>query len=350
MKTVIFSVTRNGALLAQKLKQQLPEAKAYAMDKFHAEGGVTLPMEKPLKVLVEESFYAAELIIFIMATGIAVRLIAPLLQDKKRDPAVLVLDDKGNHMISLLSGHVGGANFWAKRLGEAIGARPIITTASDINGLLSIDMLAMENNCSLQAWEAAKEITAYMVDGGYVGIYSETEEALSAPQAYKRVNSLEALSAYTYGVYVSNRELGPMEKGLIQLYPRNIVVGVGCKAATAAEAIQRAIQSALQQAGVSIYSIQKLVTIDIKAREAGLLATAESLKVPLEIVSPQEIRKVEGLFKSSAFVKEAVGVTAVSGPCAYIGSNGGRLLLEKWKGDGVTISLAEIKSGVKENE
>jgi len=348
MKVAIYSVTRGGGLQGKRIKAILPEAKLYVMKGLHeaAEGAAVI--DRPLKELVKEDFFNNDLLIFIMAAGIAVRLIAPHLQHKVKDPAVLVMDEEGQNIISLLSGHVGGANLWAKRLGQELGARPIITTASDLKGLMAVDMLALENQCNIIDWEKAKRITAYIVDGGYVGLFTEGIEPVEAPPNYIRVHNFEELRGYSYGLFISNRELGCLEEKIIQLYPRNLAIGIGCRAGTDKSDILREIYRAFSLVGRSINSISKLYTIELKAKEKGLLEAAEELKVPIEIVSLERIKAVEGQFQGSTFVAETVGVKAVSGPCAYIGSEGGTMLIEKHRNNGVTVSIAEINCGVME--
>lgn len=346
MKTVIISLTRGGKLQALRIRDIMPEAELYVLEKFYEPQEATQPIYSSLRELVEECFLKADLLIFIMATGIVVRLIAPLLQHKGIDPAVLVMDEGGKNIISLVSGHVGGANLWTKKLGEALGANPVITTASDSKGLLSIDMLAIEYNCALIDWEKAKKITSHMVNGGSVGVYSDELDLSSLPPEYIVVKTLQELKKCLTGVCISNKQLNLVgEEGLIQLYPKNIVVGIGCKLGTKKTAILEEIEAAFNVVKRSIYSIKKVMTIEIKAKEAGLIEATQQLKVPLEILATNEIKQVEGLFEASAFVEKTVGVSAVSGPCAYIGSHKGKILLEKQRNNGVTISLAEMNEG-----
>lgn len=342
MRIAVFTVTRDGGQLALRIRDTLPEADLYVMEKFYSPVDNTLPIKKPLKEIVAEEFTKRELLIFIMATGIAVRLIASLLQHKGRDPAVLVIDEGGANVISLLSGHIGGGNLWAQRLGEAIGGRPVITTASDVKGLLSIDMLALEYNCCLMDWEKAKRITSYIVDGGRVGIYSDDIELQGLPKEYLQENDLGGLKKYPFGVFISTKPISILGEDILQLFPRSLVVGIGCKLGTKKEAIINELKQAFKDVGESIHSISKLATIERKARELGIVEAAKELKVPLEIIPISEISKVQEAFIGSSFVENTVGVRAVSGPCCYLASNRGKILLDKWRNNGITISIAEI--------
>lgn len=342
MRAAVFSVTRAGGQLALKLRNSLPEADIYVMEKFCDDTVATLPIKKPLKEIVAEEFSKKELLIFIMATGIVVRLIAPFLQHKGKDPAVLVIDEKGINVISLLSGHIGGGNLWANMLGEAIGGRPVITTASDVKGLLSIDMLALEYNCSLVDWEKGKRITSFIVDGGRVGVYTEDIALGELPYEYERVMEPSDLKKYSYGVYISSKLTSPLGEEIIQLFPRKYVVGIGCKLGTKKEAIIHELKEAFNHVGESYNSISKLTTIERKAQELGIIEAVKELRVPLEIIPINEICKVQEGFEGSSFVEDTVGVRAVSGPCCYIGSNKGKILVDKWKSKGITISIAEM--------
>ncbi|GAB6086051.1 cobalt-precorrin 5A hydrolase [Alkaliphilus crotonatoxidans] len=330
MKIAIFTLTKGGREQAQRLKKYLPQAAVYSFPKAGESLGAT----------VAQCFQEYRLLIFIMATGIVVRTIAPLLKHKSIDPAIIVMDEAGRNIISLLSGHIGGANYWALKLAELINANPVITTASDIKGVKAVDTFAMEHDLVFVDWSLAKEITAYLVNGGKIGLYW-VNRSFQFPDQYVALNSIEEFGQYPYGLMVTDQENLALERGILQLFPKSLVVGVGCRKNTVADQILYDIKTALKGLGKSICSIQKLVTVDVKQHEPGLIRAAEALGVPLEIISREAIRKVEYLFESSEFVKRTIGVGSVSGPCAFIGSNGGEMLLTKMKGKGTTLSVAE---------
>lgn len=343
MKIAIFSVTEGGKEMGMKLKSHLPKSQLYVLPKFFKEEENTLPIEPDLKSLVGNLFSSTDYLVFIMATGIVVRSIAPYIVDKRQDPGVIVMDEKGQNVISLLSGHIGGANGLTLEIASKIGANPVITTASDVQKTMAVDTLAQRLDCSIINWQLTKEITAQIVNGGEIGIYSEISIAFPLPKSYHIVKSLKEISSKDYGIYISNREIEETGKNLLQLYPQNLVIGIGCRKNTPASVVFNGIEEALKRCNRSINAVKKLVTVDVKAKEQGLLEVAEGLGIPLEIIDRQEILEIEEDFEFSPFVKETIGVGSVSEPCAYLGSRGGTMLLKKQRNCGVTISIAEEK-------
>ncbi len=341
MKMVILTLTKGGKQQGLRIKSFFPESELYSMPQFCEEEMKALPIKQPLKDLVKEKFNDVDLMIFIMATGIAVRMIAPLLQHKGKDPAILVMDEGGRNIISLLSGHIGGANQWTLKLASLLNSNPVITTASDVKGVLSVDMFAQRNNCKLLDWEKAKKVTAHLVNGREVPIYTSVplKEVLTQ---YYLVEEQEELLKYDYGIIISNEDIILSEANILQIYPQNLVVGVGCRKDTPQEIILEEIKFAFKELKLSINSIKKLVTVDIKKDEKGIYEVANFLDVPVEIIHREEIKTVEDYFETSHFVKETIGVGSVSCPCAFLGSNRGKILLEKWRGRGVTVSVAEM--------
>lgn len=331
MKVAIFTLTKGGKEQGLKLKKHLPWA-----DLFQGPYN-----EESFGSVVRKSFSQYDLLIFIMATGIVVRLIGPLLQHKSKDPGVLVMDERGRNIISLLSGHMGGANEWTMKLAKMIKANPVITTASDTNGIKAVDTFAMENSLSLTNWTLAKEISAYLVNGGEIPIYTK-DYTMNLPEHYKQVKDIQELKDYPYGIIISDQLQPNLAATLLQLFPRNLVIGIGCRKDTPVNQILDVIQTGLMQLEKPIACIHKLVTVDVKEEEEGLIQAAKVLRVPLEIIPRDEIIKVEHLFQASEFVKKTIGVSSVSEPCAMIGSKGGEMLLRKEKSKGITLSVAKI--------
>ncbi|WP_350343050.1 cobalt-precorrin 5A hydrolase [Proteinivorax tanatarense] len=279
-------------------------------------------------------FCSYRTIIFIMATGIVVRSIAPYLQHKKRDPAVLVMDEKGQHVISLLSGHLGGANDKAIYLADKIKAQPVITTASDINKTIAVDMLAKKLNCWIENFETAKEVTYLLVNNKKVGIKTE----FIIPEEF----SMDLQGAEGI-IYISNKE--PLDEKDVKstwLIPQNIVVGLGCKKGVGWQQIDEVIKNYLSKLRLHPKSIKAIATIDLKKDEKGIVKAAQKRKIPLKVYTKQKIKQVEDMFDQSKFVKSKVGVFGVCEPCAYLASNKtGKLILHKKKESGVTIAIWE---------
>ena len=296
----------------------------------------------PLSELTREWFGKVDALVYFGAAGIAVRCIAPLVRDKFRDPAVLVIDENARFVISLLSGHAGGANRLCRLFAQALDAQPVITTATDGRGLFAVDTYASENGLALSDRALAKEISARLLAGETVSFYAD------------KLNGCRfcvPVSAYGQGVTESGersgadiilsvrREPGDPEKALY-LIPRIVTLGIGCRRGTPAEAVAKAAQELLQRSGVFREALSGVASIDLKRDEAGLLAFAKEWDLPLSFFTADELASVRGQFSSSAFVREVTGVDNVCERSAVLlaGENG-RLLAGKESGGGVTAAL-----------
>ena len=306
---------------------------------------------------VAQAFQQGHPLLFIAATGIALRLLQQAPQHKGSDPAVLVMDDTGRHVISLLAGHLGGANTLAREVARLTGAQPVITTASDNRGMLAVDQLAQRLHAPLTQWQAAKYWTAAALDGQPIPLYS-TEPLLPAlPAGYQLVEDQEAFLKGPGGIWVGTGFPAPppTQGQWVHLLPRRWVLGVGCRKDTPLEALEAAATAFLAQYQLSPDSLVSLATIDLKTREPGLQALAAKWALPLQGHEPEAIAPIQHHFPASAKAAEAVGVTAVSGPAAWLSSGGGTCLLpEETRADGhparaaagITLTLAPLAGSV----
>ncbi|SDJ81168.1 cobalt-precorrin 5A hydrolase [Natronincola ferrireducens] len=341
MRIAIFTVTQRGKALALTLQKHFPHSQVHVLPKFYEGEEGVLPIEGDLKTTVGGLFPSRDYLIFIMATGIVVRTIAPYLQHKSQDPGVLVMDEGGEYVISLLSGHIGGANEMTLKVADKLGATPVITTASDVQGLMAVDTLAHKLKCKINDWQLTKKITAHIVNGGRVRIYGGIPASIKLPTNYEAIEKFTELIDGDYGIYIGNDPIDKNHNNILQLYPQNIVLGIGCRKDIEADTVIEAIKGALEEASIALESVKKIVTVDVKAQEKGLIEASKILGLPLEIIDRQKILEVEKDFEISSFVKNTIGVGSVSQPCAYLGCNRGRLLLEKKITNGVTVSIAE---------
>lgn len=327
MKLAVVTVTEKGVRNGLRIKEKI-NCDVFTISKFMKEK--TLLIENRLQNFFEKNILKYDTFLFITAAGIAVRTIAPFIKSKDRDPAVLTMDEEGNFIISLLSGHLGGANEAAKILGEITGAVPVISTASDVSGKIAVDTIAMKINGKLESLESAKKVTSLIVAG--------KEVCIKVPENMENEN--------TEGVIlISNRKNIEIAK----IIPQNIVVGIGCKKDKEAEKIIDAVKNSFEKLNLCEESIRVFATVDIKENEAGIIGTAEYFGKELKIISREEIQKIENNFETSQFVKKSIGVGAVSAPCAFIEGKGkGKFLSEKLKYDGITISIFEEET--KKNE
>ncbi len=293
-------------------------------------------------------FNQYQLLIFISAAAVAVRAIAPCLQGKDKDPAVVVIDDQARFAISLLSGHLGGANEATGKIAHFLGACPVITTATDNRGVTAFDNLARTIGWKLENLPDLKKISAALLEEREVCLYSERPFHYPLLGTIRIVSNPEELQSAVNGYVLISSRLDPLPGcppfPHIILRPRSIAAGVGCRRDISAAAIIRAVEGAFVKAGLSFSSLSCLATGEFKAQEEGLISAAAHFKVPLKIFMRGEIAAALGDSPQSSFVENQVGVGAVAEPCARLGSDGGPLLLEVQRGEGITVALSESPS------
>lgn len=296
-------------------------------------------IEGNIKEYIEKRWGELEYLIFISSTGIAVRYIKDAIVSKDRDPGVLVIDDMGKNVISLLSGHLGGANKKAIEIGKLIDGNPIITTATDNRKIQGIDIYSKNHDLIIDRLKDIKDISTLMIEDKKIGFYSDIK--IEKP-SYKNIISLENLENLEEVdglIIVSNKKYKYKDFPMIILRPKNIVLGIGCKKGKSATEIISAVKKDLNRLNISEKSIGEIGTIDIKKDEKGIIDTAKYFNVNLRFFSPSEIEKVEDKFEKSDFVKKIVGVYNVSEPIAYL--LGKKVIQGKTAHDGITISIGE---------
>lgn len=298
------------------------------------------PPKGGLSALTEKLFHEAEALIFIGACGIAVRAIAPLIISKISDPAVIVLDEQGKHVISLLSGHIGGANDLARRIAGYTGGEAVITTATDVNGRFSVDAWAVKHNCVIDSMENAKEYAASILRRD-LPLLSDFEIFGSLP------NGVFAGSEGACGAVISVRTDGFPFNTTLRLIPRILHVGVGCKRGTPKEKIDAAIEYALNEYGLDRRAIKAVASIDVKKDEAGLISYCCENQLPLSFASADELNAVKGEFSHSEYVFKTVGTGNVCDRAAVRSAGeDAQLLISKMILDGVTVGVAQEKWSV----
>lgn len=350
MRWAILAITKGGLSLAHttslKLKEKGIDVEIYTLEKW--QDNKSKNIEGRLEDFIGRIFKDYDILLFIMATGIVVRVIAKYLEHKSKDPGILVMDEKGKYVISLLSGHLGRANDMTVFLGELINAQPVITTASDVIDSIAVDTLAMRLGCHIESLEDAKNITALMVNGETVLLSSEIRVEIPLPNNILEISqSKEKIGEAKGIIYISNKKAisSFMEsRNSVHLIPRNIIIGLGCRRGVPKERIVAVIDSTLKEFNIHHKAIKHITTVDIKKDEVGIIEAAKHYGIPVKIVTRNEIKKVEDKFHISEFVKETIGVGGVCEACGYITSNKGRCISKKRGSDGVTISLWEENS------
>lgn len=356
MRLAVFFLTRPGLEIALRLGKAFSKIDYFTTARLMDDTGRFQPFQGGLAATVAKVFRGYEGIIFISAVAVAVRVVAPHLLNKALDPAVVVVDEGGCFAISLLSGHLGGANALAKKVASCLGATPIITTATDGRGLLAFDELARRSGWSLENLSDLKQISAAQLEGREIILYTEQElknfplKAMGGIRVTRRPEDL--IGAKNGVVLLSDRRkmAFPPLKGpgssetpdipYIIMRPRSVAAGVGCRKGVPAGRIIAAIEAALEEADLAPGSLGCLATGVFKGEEAGLLQAAQHFRVPLKVYTREEILPWTKGCRTSLFVQEQVGVGAVAEPCACLGSNGGRVVLPCRRGKGITVSLA----------
>ena len=333
MRAAIFAYSRQGCGTARRVMAALPEVewRSFTVERLAQEG--FSPLGRPAAPFYGELFAWAEVMVFIGSCGIAVREIAPHVRDKRTDPAVLCIDERGQFVIPLLSGHIGGANDLARTLAQALGAAAVITTATDINGRFSVDAWAARQGLIIDSMPLCKAVSAAILEGD-VPLMSDFPLAADYPSGICEGN------AGALGILVSYRTAQPFERTL-RLIPSVLHVGIGCRRGTAAETIRRAVDTVLAQNGIDRRAIKCAASIDLKADEAGLLQCCRELSWPLRFYSGDALSAVEGSFTASDFVKTITGVDNVCERAALLGAE--KLIVKKTAIEGVTVALAAEK-------
>lgn len=334
MRYGIITLTKGALHLALQVKEHFADAVVYAPAKW--KHPATTLITGSFTDFVGTIFTRHQTLVFIMATGIVVRSIAPHLKGKTVDPAVLVMDEKGRFVISLLSGHLGGANEEAERFSKKMGAVPVITTASDVINKEAVDMLAKRLDCVIDDMERAKTVTAMIINDEPVCLLSDYPVAIPDYLKTPRQQSKG-------GIIISHKKTISMTGDTwVRLIPRTIVIGIGCRKGVPEASVITLINEYLARLDIDPRSIKALATIDIKKDEPAIIHAATCLDVELRIIDKAAVLEVEAQFTGSNFVKQSVGVSAVCEPCAYLASNKtGRMILPKQAKDGVTIAIWE---------
>lgn len=319
MTRAYLAFTDKGLALAKRLAASLPGPVCRC-----GHGGPSLAE------WTAEQFVQSDALIFVGAVGIAVRAIAPHCRSKATDPAVVVVDECGQFAVPILSGHLGGANDLARSLAACCGAVPVITTATDANGLFAVDEWAKRQSCHVLEPERIKKVSGKLLAGAPVSFWSAFPLPAPAPAGVVPASAMgEADFALT---------LFPAGDAL-HLVPRIGVLGIGCRRGTTAEQLETAFSAFCAAHSLAPQSILSAASIDLKQHEAGLLAFCAAHVWPIRFFSSEELRAAPGQFTASPFVQQITGVDNVCERSAVLAS-GGTLCIPKQAGGGVTFALA----------
>ncbi len=344
----IVTLSQDGVALAERLAQRLEDktCNIYTREKY-AKKTIQV-FESDITTFMGRMMGEYDIICCIMATGIVVRAIAPNLRHKSTDPGILVMDTKGEYVISLLSGHLGGANDAARLVAKRLNAQAVITTGTDVKGTMAVDVLAEKLNCVIDNFTDAKDITALILNNEPIGLINQENCELDAVMLPQNIVLLKTLSEFEKGdiekyaglILISLNTKKPiLNTSWVQLIPQKLVLGIGCRRDTPGEKIIAAVQLTLASLNLSDKGIKALATIGLKENELGIDAACSYFKARKVIVPNEMVKMVQSRFEGSEFVYQTTGLYCVSEPCGYIASSFGKCLLEKQKMNGITLSV-----------
>lgn len=338
MKISVVSFTDQGGRLACRLKDIFGTDVTVSNRHSREE-------KENLYVWTGKQFQEKNAVVFIGATGIAVRAIAPFVKDKFTDSPVLVMDERGQYVIPLLSGHLGGANELAEEIAVKTGALPVITTATDINRKFSVDLFAKKQYLTILNREGIAVVSAKILDGkkATIAVENGTSDLLEISKELEIPKELEVVpfikGAQTDIVISNKKEKNP--EAVLQLKPKEYILGIGCRKGKRFEDIRDFIKKQLEALQITEQDIRAIASIDVKKEEEGIVKWKNYFRVPFWTFTSKELMRTEGDFHGSVFVEKQVGVDNVCERAALAACGGeGKLVLEKQAENGMTLAVA----------
>lgn len=355
-KVAIVCITKNGINISKRIKEKIPSASIYAQSKHKDSSDGIIWFEKNTKIMIEEIFKEYDSIICIFSLGAVIRLISNLLADKKTDPAVIVIDDKANFVISALSGHLGGANSLSKHIADILNSTAVITTAADVNETIAVDLLGNDFKWRIENFENVTKVSAHMVNEEKIGVYQDTGETKwwnkELPRNVSIVEDIDELKSDNFraGLIISDRIItDPLLIGKSVIYrPKSLVVGLGFHWDTTQKDIEDGIMKVLKENGLSFLSIRNLSTIDRGKSPVSLGSFSDKHGIPLEFFEKEKLNKIM-VPNPSDVVKKYEGTSSVSEASSIL-SSGGKLIITKQKfPPNLTVAVCRIsypKAGI----
>ncbi|MBF0572826.1 MAG: cobalt-precorrin 5A hydrolase [Desulfamplus sp.] len=392
-KVAIWAITSGGLEIGFKLLKALPNSIFFISNNIdrlsQAQENTNVILFDKLAVMFQQHFTSYDAHICIFSTGIAVRMVAPLIKSKVTDPAVVVIDDKGFHAISLISGHLGGANELAIKVGQLTGAAPVITTATDVNNLPSIDMVAKKQNLFIENPDMIKKVNMAFLHREKIVLFdpfnrlkphipneflyeTQSQELLFNTQSQNvlsEMQSQEVLFKTTsqeilFGM--ASQEVQPnvevlcsdvvdvvshgtncnfnceSVKHTLVLRPLSLFVGMGCNRGTTKSELLELLITSFNEHNLSINSVAALATTSIKQDEKGLLELSYELGKPIKFYDKTELNSVKTIQNPSKMVEKHIGVKSVCEAAAILAAQKGKLIVPKIKKGNATLAVARI--------
>jgi cobalt-precorrin 5A hydrolase len=344
-KVSVLAITKNGINIGIKLKELFPNWEIFAPVKLSNENNSIIWYSEPTSDKIIELFKNSNALICLFSLGAVIRLIAPYLKDKKTDPAVIVIDDKTNFVISVLSGHIGGANELTQEISEKLNALPVITTAADVNKTIAVDLVGREFGWKIDDETTVTKISAHMVNAEPIGVFQQTGNKKWYKKLPKNVtiyNSLEELKKSNSKAHLIISDTiidNELAQESVIYRPQSLVIGIGLHWDTTKDTIKDGIEHCLKKFNLSSKCIAKLVSIKKPEDVQGLIDLGKEMQIPVEYVNREELAEIITPNPSST-VKAFEGTASVSEAAAIKISNG-ELIVEKQKfPPNLTVAIA----------
>lgn len=344
----VLAITKNGIKIGLTLKELFPSWQIYSPIKFSDENSKINWYSEASGDKIAELFKTNDALICLFSLGAVIRLISPYMKDKKTDPAVIVIDDKTTFVISVLSGHLGGANKLSEEIAEKLNATPVITTAADVNKTIAVDLLGRELGWKIDDDSNVTKISAFMVNEEKIGVFQDTGSkdwwSKKLPKNVTIYSTIEELkNSHSKGfLIISDKKIDEeIQRNSVVYRPPSLVVGIGLHWDTTKEKISEGIKSSLEKYNLSARSIAKFVSIKKKQDVVGLIDFAKEMDVPLEYFEKEELTTIQTPNPSKT-VQAFEGTASVSEASA-LKSSGGKLIVEKQKfPPNLTLAIARI--------
>ena len=349
-KIAVLAITKNGIKIAELIKKNIVNAKIYVPNKFYYENSDIIWFNEPTQNKVADLFKTNDALVCIFSLGAVIRLISNLIVDKKTDPAVLVIDDKANFVISTLSGHLGGANALSRYISSFLNSLPVITTAADVNKTISVDLIGNELGWIINNYENVTKVSAHMVNNEKIAIYQESGEPnwwemTKLPENVVIIKDIDNIKddSFKAGIVITDRIITDntiLSKSVIYR-PKTLVIGIGLHWDTTKEEILNGLRSIFDKSGLSFDSIKSLSSIKKKIRVKGLDDFSKEFNIPLFLYEKEELQLMS-VPNPSETVKKFEGVASVSEASSILCSQGTLLIPKQKFPPNLTIAVSRV--------
>lgn len=299
---------------------------SYAGDKSVVETEMVTRL-KDIKVWIDEHWKRLDALIFIGGVDVALRIIADKIEDKMKDPAVLVMDEDLQYIVPILGNHLGGGNDFAKELAPIIQARSIITTPKEMIEKFSIEKFAKDNGMEIGSRLQARTISTAILEGQHIGFYSEYPIKGEIPPELTECEDMKALSWFTQRIAIRSQ----------------FIVGMGLREGVPFQFVEELFLAEIEDQKIEIMQVHGIATLSESANEPALLELSDKYSIPILSFSKSELLDPRGVYIMEEDKNQSVNISERS---AIIGSEGGELVVEKVTGKGATIAIARKRKTV----